>query len=1213
MATGPMTRLLDSLGRAALPEGDRATDAQLLDAFVRRREEAAFAALVRRHGPLVWGVCRRLLANPADAEDAFQATFLVLVRKAGSVVPREMVANWLYGVACNVCRKARAEAGRRRARERQVATMPEPEAVEPDPWPELEPLLDRELARLPDRYRAAVVLCDLEGKTRREAARELGIPEGTLSSRLSTARAMLAKRLAPHGLAVSGGALGAALSRGAASAGVPPAVVSTTIRAAGLVAAGKAAAGVLPAKVAALTEGVLKTMLLNKLKATVAVGLVLGLMGTGVAALTCLAAGRDGPSGGEERVKPPPAAGQKDGGIPPATSAGLGPTTDHYEPALLGRWAVAKVQVGGPGARDEEPVTEVEVTAETITFEYKGRADSMRYYVDRSKAPKEIDLTPTAARKGVYKGIYRVDGDELRIAFTEDPAPTAARPADFEAEGKRAGYRLYTLKRRADTEWGEAVGGVQAGLGFRPGEHRAYRHYETATLVVRVRNVGKEKVRLQHPARFFLETPPAVTDTGGKPVVVGAFAEPAGGKEQTGRDVAPGEEVEIATVPIELRPPAEQFGINGVRPGGVRPKHPPLYGTGKFVFRYERLAPAGTDNVMGKLSTGKLGLTVRAAADPAGAREVTDEELIQGRWFVFGFRRNGPLAPDEAGVHEVHVTGDKRVVFRSDQKDRGEAFGYVLFPTKSPKEINLIGNDVRGVSPVYKGIYRVEGDELRIAFTRDEDAGAARPTKFDTERPGERLYTLKRPTPPDEKGRHFGPVIEREVTSGVDQKTSFLDLDTGLHVDPNPAPPGTTPTGFAPAPATADLVTSVTLSDTRARVGLKLVAVAAPDAKFESATPAEVAAAVGDPKQQPKDRQQLGGKDRTYYFRTSEGNSGVLQIVPVEGDANVIKVRYKLILTEVKAEPPKPGPEAERLEGRWSVSKVRATGPQALDVRSAREVRLANGTLTILYQQRTESLRYKFDPSKSPPEIDLIPTDPAAVVRNEVYRGIYKLAGDELVICFTKNQAAGAARPSKFDGAERGEWVYTLKRRNPPDAEGRYFGAVWEREVTSGGDKPTNGLDLDSGLHVGRGGAGADVADSLLLSDTRARAGRNLVAVPVPDEKFESATPAEVTAGWPRPSRTPRAGASSAGRTGRTTSGPARAAPASSRSSRRNGDPTPPRSDTSSSTPRRRGRSDGPTGAIGKPDRRLLWPGSVRHEDLRSADAVGGRGGAGRG
>src|SRR5262245_42678971 len=177
-----MSSVLGHLRRAVLlRETTTLTDGQLLERFLSCREEAAFAVLVRRHGPMVLGVCRRVLGHEQDAEDAFQATFLVLVRRAASVVPRDLVGNWLYGVARRTALKAKAAASRRQAQERPLEDVPGTERREEGPGPDLRPLLDQELSRLPDRYRAPVVLCDLEGRSRGEAARQLGCPEGTVS------------------------------------------------------------------------------------------------------------------------------------------------------------------------------------------------------------------------------------------------------------------------------------------------------------------------------------------------------------------------------------------------------------------------------------------------------------------------------------------------------------------------------------------------------------------------------------------------------------------------------------------------------------------------------------------------------------------------------------------------------------------------------------------------------------------------------------------------------------------------------------------------------------------------------------------------------------------------------------------------------------------------------------------------------------------------
>jgi RNA polymerase sigma factor (sigma-70 family) len=275
-----MSDVIRHLRRALLPRhGAGLTDGQLLESFLSRRDEAALAALVQRHGPMVWGVCRRVLPNYHDAEDAFQATFLVLVRKAASIVPSEKVVPWLHGVAHQTARKARATAARRKARERQVLDMPELETEPQDQLQDLQHLLDQELSHLPDRYRGVLLLCDLEGKTRKEAAHQLGVPEGTVAGRLARARVLLAKRLARHGLAVSGGAVAVALSHSAASASVPAPLLRSTIQAATLVAANHPAAEVVSASVAALTEGVLKTIFLSRVKLATAVVLVVGLLG----------------------------------------------------------------------------------------------------------------------------------------------------------------------------------------------------------------------------------------------------------------------------------------------------------------------------------------------------------------------------------------------------------------------------------------------------------------------------------------------------------------------------------------------------------------------------------------------------------------------------------------------------------------------------------------------------------------------------------------------------------------------------------------------------------------------------------------------------------------------------------------------------------------------------------------------------------------------
>jgi RNA polymerase sigma factor (sigma-70 family) len=296
--THPLAR---QLRRAFAQDHPGASDGQLLGRFVAARDEAAFEALVRRHGPMVLGVCRRLLRDHHDAHDAFQATFLVLLRKAGSVAPPEMLPNWLYGVARQTAVRARAQAAKRRGRERLVGELPEAEARQPELADDLRPVLDEELAGLPARYRVAVVLCDLEGRSHKEAAGCLGWPVGTLASRLSRGRRMLAKRLTRRGLAPPGGALTVIVSQEAAGR-LPASLVSSTVRVGSLYGSGQAAVGALPPRVAALTEGVLRAMSYHKAKTLVALLLMVSIAPLGAGQLIHHAAA-DGPT---DSAKPTP-------------------------------------------------------------------------------------------------------------------------------------------------------------------------------------------------------------------------------------------------------------------------------------------------------------------------------------------------------------------------------------------------------------------------------------------------------------------------------------------------------------------------------------------------------------------------------------------------------------------------------------------------------------------------------------------------------------------------------------------------------------------------------------------------------------------------------------------------------------------------------------------------------------------------------------------
>jgi RNA polymerase sigma factor (sigma-70 family) len=285
MPRSPFGNVLRYLHRAAgLSHGDDLSDGQLLERFIQNHDQEAFAALIERHGPVVWGVCRRLLAEANDAEDAFQATFLVLVRKPGSVKKQSSLGSWLYGVAYRVALRARADAARRRHHERQVRDMVRSEPSLEESWRELRPVLDAELSRLPEKFRAPLVLCYLQNKTNEQAAHELGWPVGSISKRLAQGRDLLRERLSQRGIALSATGLTTLLTHNAATAAAPASLVELTSSVAhAMVATQATSATAASASVAALTEGMMKTMALQKLKlAGLALAALLVLTGSGV-------------------------------------------------------------------------------------------------------------------------------------------------------------------------------------------------------------------------------------------------------------------------------------------------------------------------------------------------------------------------------------------------------------------------------------------------------------------------------------------------------------------------------------------------------------------------------------------------------------------------------------------------------------------------------------------------------------------------------------------------------------------------------------------------------------------------------------------------------------------------------------------------------------------------------------------------------------------
>jgi RNA polymerase sigma factor (sigma-70 family) len=378
---------------------------QLLRRYVTRRDEAAFEALVARHGPMVLGVCRRVLGDAADVDDAFQATFLVLVKKADALGERDAVGHWLYGVACRVALRARSDAARRRSREQAGAAAEAVPATDHDDISrrELAAAIDEELARLPAKYRAPVVLCHVEGLSHDEAARQLGWPVGSVKGRLARARDLLKGRLTRRGLAPAAGAI-AALAQDARAA-VPPALAASTARAALTIAAGSPTAGVVSATAAALMEGVITTMSLTRIKVGVAALVALGA-GAGVLAYQASGRPKDNPAGTRATAL---AAAEKGAPMPETPSA---------DP---------------PGGLDAKTKAVIDKLEERINMAFPNETpleDVLKYIKSASAGPNDTGVP-----------IY-VDPDGLR-----EVGKTMTSPVSLNVEGVQLKDSLHMLLR----------------------------------------------------------------------------------------------------------------------------------------------------------------------------------------------------------------------------------------------------------------------------------------------------------------------------------------------------------------------------------------------------------------------------------------------------------------------------------------------------------------------------------------------------------------------------------------------------------------------------------------------------------------------------------------------------------------------------------------------------------------------------------------------
>jgi RNA polymerase sigma-70 factor (ECF subfamily) len=418
-------------------------DRELLERFVQGRDETAFAALLRRHGPMVLGVCRRVLANEHDAEDAFQATFLVLARKAASIGLRDRIGNWLHGVAYRTAIKARSVNRLRRAREQEAATRQLDHRPD-EGLQQLLAVLDEEINRLPKRYQAPIVLCELQGRSIQEAAAALGCPAGTLASRLARGRKLLARRLAHR---MGGGTPAATITQFLSLAVLSPTPSAATVQGA-LSCVGQAGAGAMvSANVLSLAQGTWRSMMLTKLKITAAL--------LTLTASLCLALGTvigsfaQAPAG--KGSAPPATLSER----PLAGAAAADPeeAVEKELKLLDGTWTVVALEADGKKAPADalKGMRWVFKGKELNAHDPDGKESRATIKLAPDSSPKKIDMLALDGEfKGkVVEGIYELKDVRLKVCLRDPKEKDRGRPKDFDTTGEK-GLGTITLEKEAE-------------------------------------------------------------------------------------------------------------------------------------------------------------------------------------------------------------------------------------------------------------------------------------------------------------------------------------------------------------------------------------------------------------------------------------------------------------------------------------------------------------------------------------------------------------------------------------------------------------------------------------------------------------------------------------------------------------------------------------------------------------------------------------------